>query len=199
MKTLKYGTMALVLSLAACGQKSHHAADATGNSAENASDAVGNVAGNAMMDIKEAVTPTPSAQEFVDKAAKSDAFEVAAAKLAEANASSADVKSFARAMITAHTESTAKIKAAAKKAEPPITPNPALTDDQNKMLADLKAKTGKDFDEAYVSGQVDAHKDALTLMQGYAKNGDTPALKTAAGEIAPIVQKHLDMARTLNK
>jgi putative membrane protein len=191
--------MAALLGLAACSSGSNQTVSDTGNSAQNASDAVGNAAGNAMMDVKQAVTPTPSAQEFVDKAAKSDAFEIAAAKLAENKASAAPVKSFAKEMVTAHTASTAKIKAAAKKAEPALTPDPTLTDDQTKMLADLKSKTGTDFDKAYVSGQVDAHKDALTLMQGYAKNGDAASLKTAAAEIAPIVQKHLDMARALDK
>jgi putative membrane protein len=36
-------------------------------------------------------------------------------------------------------------------------------------------------------------------MKGYAGNGDTPSLKTAAGEIAPKVQEHLDMAKALKK
>jgi putative membrane protein len=191
--------MALVLGLSACSSGSNQTASDTGNSAQNASESMGNAAGNAMMDVKEAVTPTPSAQEFIDKAAKSDAFEIAAAKVAESKATSAAVKSFAKEMVTDHTASTTKIKAAAKKAEPALTPSPTLTDDQSKMLADLKAKTGTDFDKAYVSGQVDAHKDALTLMQGYAKNGDTASLKIAAADIAPIVQKHLDMARALDK
>ena len=40
---------------------------------------------------------------------------------------------------------------------------------------------------------------ALSLMQDYAKNGDVPSLKATAGEIEPIVQKHLDMAKALEK
>ena len=200
MKMSRYGaTLAIVLSLAACGHKAHRAEDSATGSAENASDAIGNAAGNAEMAVKEALTKTPTGQEFADTAAKSDAFEIAAAKLATRDAVSPAIKSFARTMITAHTESTTKIKAAAKKATPSITPDPSLTDGQNKQLAGLNTKQGSDFDKAYISGQVDAHKDALTLMQDYAKNGDTPSLKTAAGEIAPIVQKHLDMARALDR
>jgi hypothetical protein len=30
----------------------------------------------------------------------------------------------------------------------------------------------------YIAQQVDAHKEALILMKGYAKDGDTPAIKT---------------------
>ena len=63
----------------------------------------------------------------------------------------------------------------------------------------LKPLKGKDFDKAYIDGQVSAHEDALSLMKGYADKGDTPSLKTAAGEIAPVVQKHLDMVKALKK
>jgi len=199
MKTLKYTAIMLAISLSACGPKSNQTADNAANSAGNVADDVSNTAGNAMMDIKEAITSTPSAQQFVDQAAQSDAFEIAAAKLAIDNAASTDVKNFARKMVAAHTESTAKVKAAAKKAEPVVTPDPTLTDGQNKDLADLKTKHGAEFDKAYISGQVSAHEKALELMQSYAKDGDTVSLKSAAGEIAPIVQKHLDMARALNK
>ena len=34
-------------------------------------------------------------------------------------------------------------------------------------------------------------------MQSFAKDGDVAPLKSAAGEIAPLVQKHLDMATAL--
>jgi putative membrane protein len=200
MKTiLCITTAALVLGLAACGPKSNEAASSAGNSADNARDAVGNATSNAVVVTREAVTPTPTGQEFADRAARSDAFEIAAAKLVADHAASADVKSFAKKMIAAHTESTAKIKAAAKKADPAIRPDPTLTSDQNDKLTDLGKLNGADFDKKYIAGQVDAHKDALVLMQGYAKDGDVPSLKMAAGEIAPIVQQHLEMAKALDK
>ena len=66
-------------------------------------------------------------------------------------------------------------------------------------LDDLAKLKGADFDKAYIDNQVSAHEDALSLMKNYADNGDTPSLKAAAGEIAPVVQKHLDMAKALKK
>ena len=192
---------ALALSLSACGSRTEQAADSTlnatsdamadlGNTASNAVDAVGNAAG-------EALNPAPSGQAFADTAARSDAFEIAAAKLALTNASSDKVKGFAGDMIKAHTESTTKIKAASAKASPAITPDPTLTGEQNDDLADLGKLKGAEFDKAYIAGQIDAHDDALELMQSFAKDGDVAPLKAAAGEIAPVVQKHLDMAKAL--
>ncbi len=167
--------------------------DATGEAMTD----LGNSASNAAGAVGDALSPAPSGQSFADTAAKSDAFEIAAAKLALTNASSPKVKAFANDMIKAHTGSTAKIKAAAAKASPAITPDPTLTGEQNDDLADLGKLKGADFDKAYIDGQIDAHDDALELMQNFAKDGDVAPLKEAAGEIAPVVKGHLDMAKGL--
>ena len=102
-------------------------------------------------------------------------------------------------MVAAHTESTAKIKAAAKAASPAITPDATLTKDQAEDLAELKTLKGAAFDKEYIDGQVDAHEDALDLMRKYAADGNVVSLKQAAGEIAPVVEKHLSSARALDK
>lgn len=189
----------LSLGLAGCGQKAQNTAESATNSAMETADSADAMASNAMVDVQQALTPTPNAQTFVDKAAQSDAFEIAAAKIAATNAASQAVKDFAAEMIKAHSQSTAKIKVAVAAANASITPNATLTEDQNENLAELRARKGAEFDERYIDGQVDAHQDALALMRDYAEHGDTASLKTAAGEIAPVVQKHLDHAKMLDK
>ena len=196
-KTASLMAIAAVLALGGCGPKAEKAAAATENSIDNAADATGLAISNAAEGVKEAVTPTPGAQEFTDKAAKSDAFEIASAKLAVGKAASPDLKSFAEMMITDHTASTATIKKAASAAMPTIIADPTLTSDQQSKLADLGKLSGKDFDKAYADQQIDAHKDALSLMQLYADKGDVAPLKAAAGEIAPKVQTHLDKIRAI--
>jgi putative membrane protein len=154
--------------------------------------------GNAVQNVGQAVMATPIAQEFVDRAAKSDAFEIAAAKLAATNAQAPEVKAFAKMMIDAHTASTAKVGAAAAAAKPSIKPDATLTADQKEDLAELQALKGLKFDEEYIDGQVDAHEDALALMRKYAADGEATSLKTAASEIAPVVEKHLAEAKKLD-
>lgn len=186
---------ALVLALAACGSKTDTTAGTNATTVDSSTattDDTGMTANSGG-----AVAAATPAQAFADKAAKSDAFEIAAARLAETNASSAAVKDFAKKMIAAHTDSTAKIKQAAAGAAPAITPDATLSDDQTQKLADLGKLKGKDFDTAYAAGQVAAHQEALTLMTDYAANGDAPSLKAAAGAIAPVVKDHLVMARGL--
>lgn len=187
------------LSLAACGEKAEQATDnamdATQNALANTADAAGNVLENA----GQALTPTPSPQEFADRAAKSDAFEIAAAEIAAKNAASADVKAYASMMIEAHTQSTAALKKAAGGLIPAITPNARLTNDQEEDLTELRALTGAKFDEKYIDQQVDAHEDALDLMKKYAADGDNAAFKTTASETVPVVERHLARARELDK
>ena len=66
-------------------------------------------------------------------------------------------------------------------------------------MAELKTLKGAAFDKEYIDGQVDAHEDALDLMRKYAADGNVVSLKQAAGEIAPVVEKHLSSARALDK
>lgn len=151
-------------------------------------------------DNVDATTATQSespGQVFSDLAAASDMFEIESSKLAAEKAGSAKVKAFAEQMVKAHTDSTAKLTAAAAKATPPITPAPTLTAAQQTQLDDLKSKSGTAFDEAYAKAQVAAHQATLDVLKGYSAGGDEPALKTFAGDLIPAVIAHLNMAKGL--
>jgi putative membrane protein len=139
----------------------------------------------------------PSAQLFANKAASGDAFEIATSELALETSKSPSIQSFARQMVTAHTESTTKLKQAASSARPAIVPDPALTPEQESKLAALRSKTGADFDSAYTAEQVAAHQMTLDMLRGYAAGGDVQSLKDFATGLAPIVAGHLDMAKML--
>lgn len=196
LKSVSVIAIAASLALGACSKGDDTAASVE-NGTANVADSIGNFASNTTSDIAEAVTPTPTGQEFVDKAAKSDAFEIAAAKLAVTNAASADIKSFAAMMVVDHTASTAKIKKAAAEASPALTPDPTLTDDQKDKLDKLGKLSGADFDKEYADQQVDAHETALSLMQTYADKGEVAPLKTAAGEVASKVETHLEKIKAI--
>ena len=169
------------LALAACGQSND--ADST------AEDAV------ATETAAPAAPATPAPQAFVDTAAASDMFEIEAAKLAQAQGASDKVKAFAAMMIKDHTASSDKLKEAAAKADG-VTVAPALTDKQ-KMDLDALRNAGDQFDTLYAQGQVAAHTEALTLLQGYAANGTGDSLRGFALDVSPIVQHHLDEAKKL--
>jgi putative membrane protein len=150
-----------------------------------------------------ATVPTPSdetkADVFVAKAAASDMFEIAAAKLAVKRSTNPEIKAFAGKMEKAHAKTTEALKAAVAASGLAITPPTLLPEDLQGKLDDLTKADAKDFDKDYADGQVDAHQAALNLLQRYAQDGDTAAIKAFAAATAPAVQEHLNMAEGLKK
>ena len=179
------------LSLGACSKKADETKGAA-TPAEQAATPDAHPAATVPSLANEAV-----ATDFVPKAAASDMFEVAAAKLAQKRSKNAEVKKFAGEMIKAHTESTTGLKAAIKEAGVAVTPPDALPADLQAKLDDLTKADAKDFDAKYAGDMVDAHQDALNVIQRYAQDGDVPAIKAFAAKIAPTVEQHLQMAKGL--
>lgn len=134
---------------------------------------------------------------FLEQAAESDMYEIAASRLALGKSKSADIKDYAGQMIEAHEATSAELKtlvAAGKLAAPPST----LDAKRRRMIDDLAKADGEKFDKLYLDQQTGAHREALGLMNSYAANGDEDALKRFADATKPKIQHHLDMASTLD-
>lgn len=177
--------------LAACGQTSPNADNMA--AVDNADSA--NVTELAADDAGANPAAAVGGQQFADMAAAGDMFEIRSSRLALDKSKSEAVKAFARRMIDAHTQSSAKLKVAAAAATPPIRPAEQIPADKQAKLDALGAAA--DFDAAYIRDQTAAHEEALSLLQDYAAGGDVPSLKAFAAETAPIVSHHLEMARGL--
>lgn len=131
-------------------------------------------------------------QAFADTAAASDAYEIAAGNLAQQKATTQALKDFGKMMVDGHTATTEKLKTLAANTDPEITPNPALTAEQEANLKALRDASGAQFDTAYKAQQVAAHEKTLAALKDYAAGGDVPAFKTFASETSPVVKMHLD-------
>ena len=66
-----------------------------------------------------------------------------------------------------------------------------------RKLDDLAKVDAAAFDKMFMQTQVDAHQDALNLMQRYAQDGDVAQIKRFAAETAPMVQQHLSLAKDI--
>ncbi|OYX06214.1 MAG: DUF305 domain-containing protein [Caulobacter vibrioides] len=190
---LVVGVAVAALSLAACGQKSVETKGAA-TPAEQAATPDANPA---------ATVPTladeTKADVFATKLADGNMFEIEAAKLAASRSTNPSVKKFAMMMETAHKKSSDGLKSAVSASGATINLPTMLSKDMQDELDDLSKADPKDFDKEYADAMVDAHQSALNLLQRYAQDGDTPALKTFAAETAPTVQEHLNMAEGLKK
>lgn len=186
---------AAVLSMAACQKTDSQpsAADpGTGNDAVNAAQDAASAAVGA---TSAATIGQVSTDAFVTNAAISDMYEIQAGEIAQKKGQSADVKAFGKMMVTDH-------KALSNEMKPLVTAAgktlPTGLDERRKGLIDnLNAASAGEFDKVYLDQQEAAHSEALTLMQGYADNGDDAGLKAAAAKAVPKVQAHLDHVKRL--
>ena len=145
-----------------------------------------------------ALGQTPSTQDFVTKVAISDMFEVQSSQLALAEKQpDQDTKPFAPRMVKDHQKTTAELKKLVESGKVKASLPTALDSEHQKMLDDLKSKTGKDFDQSYDQIQLKAHQEAVTLFEAYAKSGDNADLKKWATTTLPHLKEHLTMAQKL--
>ena len=173
----------IALALAACGKQ--QAANEVSDISAVASDAA--ASSNALT-----IQTNLAAADFVDMAAAGDMYEIQAAKIALKRSKTPDVQALAKMMIQDHAKSTALIKKAIADSGQQIELPSTLPNDKQELIGALDAASDEAFDKTYLAQQANAHRDALVLMTGYASSGGDPHLKAAAGQIAPVVQMHID-------
>ena len=139
-----------------------------------------------------------SATDYVKMAADSDNYEIQSSKLALARSKRADVKSFARQMITDHMQTSKSLMAALSNADRKITPpSMMLSTDNASKIQLLKKVPRASFDNLYLQQQMQAHQTAWALDKGYATDGTDPALKQVASTAVPIVESHIQHLKSL--
>lgn len=144
-----------------------------------------------------AATGAPSAEDFVNKVAISDMFEIQSSQAALAKQPDADTKPFAEKMVKDHQKTSSELQALVGQGMVKLTLPKAMDAEHQKMLNELTAKNGKDFDQSYDQIQVKAHRDAVALFESYAKGGNDAELKSWALKTLPNLKEHLAMAEKL--
>lgn len=139
-----------------------------------------------------AATPMPTtAAEYLAMAGSGDLYEKTSSQMMlETAQSNAELRRFAQEMVQDHTETTNRLTQAAQRAG--ITPGtPRMIQQHQAMVEQLRAASGAQRDQIYLTQQIQAHQQGLALHQAYAQRGDNPALREAANLIAQDVQDHL--------
>lgn len=134
---------------------------------------------------------------FVSEAAEMNAAETALADLAERNASSADVKSFAATLKRDHAAAAAELQSLAARKQWAYPQS--LDALQAQALQGLQQATGPEFDRAFVEAMVRAHETAVASFTQAAASASDPELKAFAAKHLPSLQSHLTHARNLSK
>jgi putative membrane protein len=138
----------------------------------------------------------PAAKDFASDAVQASQYEIVAAQVALAQSQTSSVRAFAEEMIADHTRAQEAMTTAAIASGLPAPPL-AMNSDEAHLVAALQGVRGADFDKLYARQQVLAHSQALAVEQSYASAGGDGNLRQAAQGDVPMIQHHLEMAKTL--
>jgi putative membrane protein len=133
---------------------------------------------------------------------EANAADSAAGVLAGTKGTSSAVRDFGKRMTRDHHTLRAQGAALAKKLK--ITPTPPAGDnlvaDAQKAMDNLNSTAkGKDFDKAYIDGEVDMHKKVLDVATQAMGQAQSTELKNLIQKAAPVIQGHLDLAESVQK
>jgi len=134
-------------------------------------------------------------QKFAMKVADMNNFEIQAGQLAAEKAQSDDIKQLAQMTVKDHTQAQQRLQQIAQQKNMQFSQQ--LMPVHQAMLNELSQMDGKDFEKAYLYGQVAGHtKAALKLRDAQTELQDQD-LKAYAAEIQPKIQMHLKHAQRL--
>ncbi len=135
-------------------------------------------------------------KSFLKDAAEGGNAEIEASKVAVAQSSSADVKTFAQTMIDDHTKADTELKALAEQKGVKVSDTPSLTEKAEIKL--LSERKGSSFDQHYAESiGVKAHQDTVKLFQKEIDKGSDADVKAWAAKTLPTLQHHLEAAQAL--
>lgn len=186
-----------VTALAACGG---------GNDTSLADTALGNTAGGsvatdsaAAMGTTSPTTGTLTDPQILALSAAAHQAEIDMSKVAQEQATNAQIKQFAEMMIRDHQRLLDEGNQLAQQAN--ITPAAPANDSTARMLGQmlegLRAARGAKVDTLYAANQVRAHQNTLEMLQQAQGQATNPQLKQSIERTIPIVQQHLDRAKQL--
>jgi len=139
-------------------------------------------------------TLVPADRKFFKKAAIGGMTEVAAGKLAVAQASSAAVKAFGQRMVDDHTKADDELEALASQKDFTL---PAAPDAKHQAMLDaLQAKQGEAFDTAFIADMKKGHADAIKVFTAGSQSKDSDIAQFASMTLPTLKdhQAHIPMS-----
>jgi putative membrane protein len=137
-------------------------------------------------------------QQFVDFAAQTDMVEANLGQLAQTSASSQPVKDYAQMLVTDHTKDFNQLYDIAHQTSL-NRPDAIDAELDKKMIDPFQKLQGTAFDHHYVQEMIAGHTKAIAIYKKEPADAQNPALKSYAEQTLPVLQKHLDGAKDLEK
>ena len=192
-------SVAALCAMAACGGNNRATTDSAAGTVGATTAATTTGATTAAMPSNQVEPKNYSDPQILAAMEGSDSSEVAVAKLAESKASNAGVKSYARMLISDHTKALKDAKSLEKKANANAQTPPGDTTAMatSHVIDRLKGLKGMDFDTAFVNHEVEDHQHDIDDTKDMIDATKNTEVKTALQSSLPVLQKHLDRAKSL--
>ncbi|CAH0129970.1 hypothetical protein SRABI118_00011 [Massilia sp. Bi118] len=144
---------------------------------------------------------TPDDAQIAGIVVAANSVDINAGKLAQKKAADAEVKAFARQMVTDHTAVNKQAGALVKKLK--VTPTESDLSKTLKQggadnMAKLKPLKGKDFDKAYIDHEVEYHQAVIDAMdKTLIPSAQNAELKDTLVKTRPAFVAHLEHAKKI--
>jgi putative membrane protein len=191
---------AMALSVAGCTTATNTNSNSNANRLGSVANSAVNTAANAANTVANTVSntaaklTTKSPADFLTAAAQGGMAEVELAKIASTRATDPELKSFAQLMSADHAKVNAELKALAAKKNIPL---PGDVGSHRSTIDDLKARSGADFDAAYIDAMVEDHETDVAEFQSQADNSSDPDVKAFAAKVLPTLKAHLEKIKAI--
>jgi len=133
--------------------------------------------------------------DFAVQAAEDGMFEVRVAQLAATNASSSEVKNFAKSIIADQSKVNEELRSLATSKN--ISLPASLSDHCQKKYDKIAAKSGREFDKDFSDLMVKDHKDVVDNFKKEAEKGNDADIKSFASRNLSRLEHHLAMSKDL--
>ncbi|WP_051767608.1 DUF4142 domain-containing protein [Amycolatopsis vancoresmycina] len=134
---------------------------------------------------------SPQDREYLNRVHQADLFEIVAGRLADRGAC-ARVRELGQEFAEHHTALDADLIGVAARAAVPLysVPEP----EQLGQIADLAARSGADFDGAWLRDQIAAHVRVLAVGDAETRYGWSAEVRALAVRAEPVLRHHLEEA-----
>jgi len=135
--------------------------------------------------------------KFAVEAANGGLTEVELGQLAQEKASSTEVKNFGAMMVKDHSMANMEMKALAKSKS--ITLPDSISSEEQELKKQLSAKSGAEFDKAYVAAMVEDHKKDIAAFEEARKKVKYPEMTALIDKSLPMLKKHLQVIEGISQ
>ncbi|WP_344923394.1 DUF4142 domain-containing protein [Streptosporangium oxazolinicum] len=150
-----------------------------------------------------AVSPAPQTvsqqdKDFLVQAHQANLAEIEGGKAAEAKTSDSEgresaqtVRDLGERFVADHTNLDESVRQVADKLGVKLPDQPTAA--QREQLDKLGALSGADFDKAWLSEELEGHRETLAAIEKEVGSGSSPEVKKLATDAKPVVEEHIDL------